>query len=297
VSTLVPARLRTIALTVGAGLLAAIACLAFEAGTSTIPPRFLGEHAGRVRLDAAGSVGGWLASINLVAAGATALFIFSLRRHRIDDYHARYRIWLWIAAACVAASLVETTSVGALLRAACRWTAETTSLRSEVLWPAGLGLVGAAIGMRLYFEMRKCPWTIMMLVACALCFGVAAAAAWHRGDGAADGKWLLARGGWLTGHVLVVATFLLYSRYVQLDLTGRIDARNRRKESSGTSGTAEEQQSGHAAAKPTLRLRTDLDPVESHAVAAARSEDVMPPARHLSKAERRKLRRESRMAS
>jgi hypothetical protein len=295
VMTLLPARLGTIGLAVGAGLLAVVACLAFEVGASALAPRLAGEEAVRLQLDAAGSVAGWLASAVLASAGATALFIYSLRRHRIDDYHGRYRIWLWMLAACVATSVIETTSVGTLARVACRVMADAVSLRNDLLLPATVGLIAAGLCVRLFFEIRRCPWATASLVTCALCFVVAAIAAWNRP--AADERWLLVKASWLAGHVLILATFLLYSRHVQLDVTGRIAVRTRRKESPPVTRPSEDSESDEAAAKPAIRLRTDLDPIESPAADPPRSESVMPLARHLSKAERRRLRREARMAS
>jgi hypothetical protein len=50
-------------------------------------------------LAAKGSLGCWFSSLMLLAASATAILVYTVRRNRVDDYQGRYRIWLW-AAAC-----------------------------------------------------------------------------------------------------------------------------------------------------------------------------------------------------
>ena len=40
----------------------------------------------------------------LLLASATCLLIYSIRRHRIDDFRGRYRIWLAASAACLVLS-------------------------------------------------------------------------------------------------------------------------------------------------------------------------------------------------
>ena len=57
-------------------------------------------HGGRLAmfdLPAAGSLGTWFSSLLLLAATMVALVVYGIRRHKTDDYHGRYRIWLWAA--------------------------------------------------------------------------------------------------------------------------------------------------------------------------------------------------------
>ena len=46
-----------------------------------------------------GSLGNWFASLLLLVASLLAITIYSVRRHKVDDYRGHYHIWLW-AAAC-----------------------------------------------------------------------------------------------------------------------------------------------------------------------------------------------------
>ena len=59
-----------------------------------------GSRVAALDLAAKGSLGCWFSSLLLVAASAAALLVYSVRRHRTDDYQGRYRIWLSAAAVC-----------------------------------------------------------------------------------------------------------------------------------------------------------------------------------------------------
>ena len=48
---------------------------------------------------AAGNLAAWFSSCLLLMAAACSLQIYNLRRHKIDDYRGRYRIWVWAAIA------------------------------------------------------------------------------------------------------------------------------------------------------------------------------------------------------
>ena len=60
-----------------------------------------------------GSLAAWFSSLLLLAASLVAVLVYTVRRHRMDDYPGRYRVWLWaalcwfLAATDTAASLHE----------------------------------------------------------------------------------------------------------------------------------------------------------------------------------------------
>ena len=62
-------------------------------------------------LSAKGSLGCWFSSLLLLAASAAAMMIYSLRKHRADDYEGRYRVWLWAAGCLVFAATDEAASL------------------------------------------------------------------------------------------------------------------------------------------------------------------------------------------
>ncbi len=312
VATLVPVSRAAIGLTTAVGLLLVGGCLGLHLAADTSAPLVGRPAVSALRLDAPGSIGRWLASTLLSAAGATAVFIYSLRRHRLDDYYGRYRVWLWMAAAALAASVLESSGLAALVRAVCHLAAASAHLRGDVVWAITVGTLVTAAGARLFFELRKCTPAVAGLIAAALAF-LATTIAYHGWPVATSPEItpLVARGCWLAGYVLIVTTFLVYSRFVQLEVTGgRVKpAKGKPPKANAADAPAEPP----ASRKPALRLRTDLDPVESPSAAEpadAPSPNVSKPAsapassgsqqesnRQLSRAERRRMKREARMAS
>jgi hypothetical protein len=306
VGALVPSRLATIALAAAILLAMVGACLALHALSGALASVAPGVDLAPLRLDRNGSMAHWLASTLLVVAAALAMFVYSLRRHRVDDYHGRYRVWLWTCAACLVASLVETTGLDRTARDLCGLVAKRASVSNDVLWPSIAGILGGGIGLRLYLEIRRSRAAVGTWAASSLSFAAALAAyqGWPLAVGDA-GLPYWARGSWLVGYVLVLTTFLLYARYVQLDVGGSLARRTKKKRIATRTETDENSQS-EPPRKPALRLRTDLEPVESapsaaaksaHVAAASATNDPQQANRHLSRAERRRLRREARMAS
>jgi hypothetical protein len=306
VSSLVPYGKLSIALALGCCLLAVGACLGVHLTADWLTLK-LGENAAAAeRLDAPASLGRWLGSTLLGLAGALALFIFSLRRHRRDDYHGRYRVWISLALVCLAVSLVESTGLAALAKGVVRIAAERAELRFDIVWPAAVATLLALVGGRLAIEIRRCTAGLVTMVGAGMCFAFAASVyrAWPvTWDVAATPLW--ARGSWLLGYVLVLATLLLYARYVQLEVTGLAAAPakpKRRKKA-----TDEEASVEPAPRKPSLKLRTDLDPVHASPAPAAEAkispivgntrEEESNGRASLSRADRRKMKQERRMAS
>ena len=78
----------------GAGLIAAVECLYAWMPDLTAALRRPGRIAA-FELGEPGSLATWIASLELLAAAGIALLVYRVRRHRSDDYHGRYRVWLW----------------------------------------------------------------------------------------------------------------------------------------------------------------------------------------------------------
>jgi hypothetical protein len=305
ISSLVPCGRLSISLAMACCLLAVGACLGVHLSADWLAVKLDENAAAAVRLDAPASLGRWLGSTLLGLASALALFIFSLRRHRRDDYHGRYRVWISLALVCMVVSLVESTGLAALAKAGVRLAAERGELRFDIVWPATVATLLALVGARLAIEIRRCTAGLVAMVAAGSCFAFSASVyhAWPvRWDAATMPLW--ARGSWLLGYVFVLATLLLYSRYVQLEVTGQAaaPAKPKRRKKVADEETSEQT----APRKTALKLRTDLDPVQTSTTPAAeakssqdagstRDEEHSSRA-SLSRADRRKMKQERRMA-
>ena len=259
-----------------------------------------------------------LASTLLLVASLVSILIYALRRHRVDDYHGRYRLWIWAALACLVASCAEAAGLADLLHGLTRHLAGLSSLDDAVAWPVGTGIVLGAIGLRLLVEVRRSRLTVLALMSSVGSFLLATAIGRNWLPAVPDVWQLLAaRTSCLVGYVFLLATLLLYVRHVVFEIEGRVNVKSRRPKRQKAKRVVEKTEKLAVAAMPKApNGRSDLEPVEKSrpATPAARSQSnpaaeklaapaavagrVDPDSRAaLSRAERRKLRRESKMAS
>jgi hypothetical protein len=174
-----------------------------------------------------GNLGEWFSALVLLAASITATLIYRVRRHRMDDYHGRYRVWLW-AALCW--FLLATDAVTGLHDAFRQMLTSLTGTRlagdGAVWWIVGFTLLLGTIGTRVLLDMRQCRLSTAALVLAACCYLAA----------------VVIRLGWLapadlvvrimvrqcllmTGHLLLLLAMGLHARYVLLDARGLLPQR------------------------------------------------------------------------
>ena len=310
--TLLPLSRLAISLCIGACLVGVAATLGLHVAATSLAPRLGEEAVVGLRLETPGSIGRWLASTLLGLTAATALFIYSLRRHRLDDYHGRYRVWIVMALACTVLSLAESTRLVALVRALVRLGTDWGQVRLDIVWPSLIAVLGIGLGVRLAFELKRSVPALLSLVSAALCFAISTAVFW---------QWPIAvnqmsaplwgRGTWLLGYVLVLTTFVVYGRQVQMHVAGASALPAKRKRKKPAEAPSEPSKPA-APRKPALKLRTDLDPVEvsEPTPSAAKAKETSPATlsttasnnsgdsqKRLSRADRRRMARETRMAS
>lgn len=291
---LLPHRRATITLIVG-GLLLAIGLLtALDAWSSR-----LGEFAGGVelpalRIDRPESCARWLATTLLFGSVPLAWLVYALRRHRVDDYSGRYRVWLSVGLACLLGSLLEGSELGQALHAVLLKVCQPSGLDAAIVGPALVALLLAAGGLRLLIEIRQCSIAVALWTsgATAMLVSVALGAEWI--PTAISTPAALARAAWLVAYVFLVGLMLVYSRFVRLQISGGAALpKPKRKVRVKASSNDKPSDEPIEKPRPALQLRTDLDPVQP---AASRSSDTIKVNDHarsgLSRAERRKMRRE-----
>ena len=121
-----------------------------------------------------GSLASWLGSLWLALAGLGSLLIYSIRRHKLDDYRGHYRWWLVAGIAWLVMSIDAITGLHDLFRAAMtRFTGYSAPASGHAWWIGCWGLLLAATVVRLLLDMRACR---IALVTIAL-----ALAAWSAG--------------------------------------------------------------------------------------------------------------------
>jgi hypothetical protein len=185
-----------------------------------------------VREAAGGGVAVWFASLMLTLAGLVSALIFSLRRHRIDDYHGRYRIWLWAAVAWFALSLNTSAGLHRLLvEGMAQWTGWNILPGGALWWLAPATGILATLGTRLLLEVFECRLAFATILLSFLFWGVAVVQ--HLGliglaaNPAATN--LAVGGAILAGHWLLLSATVIYARHVILDAEGLRAVGNRRR--------------------------------------------------------------------
>lgn len=272
---------------------------------STLGPRALAA------LDVAsgGSLAGWFRSAVMALAAGVAMLVLVIRRHKQDDYRGGYRIWLWAAACWLLASA----------EAAAGWTAAFAELMIRltgwsgpmdgIVWrlaPAVLAMFPVAV--RLLLDMRESRLsTTLFAIGGALWGASLAANAQIFAIGSAVADTMLQAGLAMAGDVCVLAAMTWHARFVLLDAQGALSSHKRKRReaanekqiptSIATAGGQKSVPIAASAPKPgTIPMSVKSLSSMVTRPAISDDEDDMQSNR-LSRAERRRLKREQRRAA
>jgi hypothetical protein len=227
ITDFVPRRYRTIGVLVVCGVATAAMLgalhyfaqtVAVFAGLPTLRPLDLG---------APGSLAAWFSAVVLFVASAGCLIVYSIRRHRIDDFKGRYRVWLGASAACLLLSANSVAGLHQVVAHSVSHFAGWTALRDgAVWWLAIAGLPLAWISLRAMLDVRECRLAATFVWAAAMCYATSAASFFGLVPATEPQNASLVTGAtMLLGHWLVLACVVTYARYVILDAQGLIAAR------------------------------------------------------------------------
>lgn len=172
------------------------------------------------------SLANWFASLLLLVNMQLALVIYSLRKHRVDDYHGRYRLWLWIALASLVASLELATDIGQLFKAAVNPVSRLCGVAETIGLLTVVGLLACYLTVRAILETRRSPATVVTLMLSGSLLAASAAMGYPmfslRNMGTAETAILVRSGMHLTGCLLLLIASMFYSRHVMLDVEGKL---------------------------------------------------------------------------
>jgi hypothetical protein len=251
---LVPRRFSTLAAVFLLGLAAIGGLLALGAGW----PGEIVEPGGRrlaaLDLAAAGSLARWFSSLLLLGAALAALLVYSIRRHKMDDYQGRYRIWVWAAVCCFLLATDTAAPLHAGLGEALAALAGTRLLGDGSIWwivPAAL-LLGA-VGSRVLVDMWECRSSSGLAILAVGCYAVAIAA--HYGwlglcpEGTGEGTQaarlladhrcaMVPDGARMAGHLLLLTAMGWHARHVLLDAQGLLPRRQAESHAHASVGMA-----------------------------------------------------------
>jgi hypothetical protein len=225
---LVPTRLPVLLVLalVGFGMIAGL-----EALHAWMPDSLLAVDGRVAALDvgSGGSLAGWFASATLALAALVAVVVHSVRRHRSDDYHGRYRVWMWAALCWLLLSVEQVANLReGLGQMLVRVTGTPIYGDGSLWWIVVYGFFVGAIGTRLLVDMLPCHASAAALAAagaCA-CLSIACRFGWVFPEVGAT-QAMVAAGWQLSGSFLTLAAMVLHGRHVILDAAGLLPHRAR----------------------------------------------------------------------
>ncbi|MBM4010599.1 MAG: hypothetical protein FJ286_04345 [Planctomycetes bacterium] len=240
----------------------------------------------------------WLAQAYLLLAAGVALIVRLMRRHRRDDFKGRFRAWGWMAAVLAAVALAGAVPVGRLVAAVL---ADSTGV---VLGPGGIGwwivissAVVLAVALWAVLPLHERLATAFLLGLALGGWGTSAAATWL-----ADGRERVVVAGaaaWSLAAGFALVAMLAAARSVIREVRGQCGVRKPKAEKPAKPVKAD-------VAKPTLQATDedeadapDFQPLTGRASGDDSETEYTDGSeqehRHLSKAERKRLRKLARM--
>ncbi len=242
----------------------------------------IGES-GAVSLSLAGrgTLSSWFSSFLLIITGLASLQIYALRQHRRDDYRGTYRLWLWMSALFMVASLNCVVDLEAICANLLSSLAFVTFSRTSWLPMAIKLLILSSLVARGLYEVRESRGAFALVVVVWVAYSAAAVlqlpstqpAMVSLGHDAVLGNCLL------FATVALLLAELTYARFIYLQAHGLIKPRVvRQKKTKAKSAPAskattkstkkskakktrkdssEGQESGDSVVKPALAIGTE----------------------------------------
>ena len=237
------------------------------------------------------------AALLLLTVGYTRL-IFSLRRHRVDDYRGRYRVWRTAGWTAMLLSINAVLGTHGLVARYFGNLADWQLLSTNAgWWLAPAAFVGGWLLMKLIADVSECRSAMvayLLAMACLIVAGVHSAGwspAW-----AAAWPTLLSQSLPLAGYTMLLVGSLLFARYVILDVQGLIEHRVV-AETAAPVATQPQESTSEAAEEETYDYQEETPAVIAESSAwvdgtEPELEEDHEGSRRLSKADRKRLRKQ-----
>lgn len=264
------------------------------------------EHLDALNFAVRGNLAAWLSAVLLAWSAFKCAQIYNLRRHRVDDYKGRYRIWLPLTGLMILASLDAATGLHDAVGGLIVKLTKSTTLDATLAWLLVASVLVGLTSLRMLIEMRRSAGTVLSLLMALSFYSVAVAVRIGWLPLTPELGWHIMVSATLLGHLFVWFTALSYGAHVYLDAQGQLKAKKPKekakkkkdddkseageKDASGKQIRIDGAHSGDAANKPAT---TSGGPLKA-AISAATNKSPPPSSNdnRLSKAERKRLRRQ-----
>jgi hypothetical protein len=167
-----------------------------------------------------------LAASLLLATAILALAVFHIRRHKIDDYKGRYRMWYVVIVVLGLASVDVITHAHRGLRDVMGMLIEQPPWQNQATWwVLAWSFVGGVVALRALIEVRRCRLAVLTWMLAATCLAGSALLYLDRFEIAPAQTHLMARSAlFLAGLHLLMFGAALYARFVYLEAQGAAKA-------------------------------------------------------------------------
>ena len=162
------------------------------------------------------SIAVWFCSVLLFMCSAVSLLIYSLRRHRVDDYQGRYRIWIWSALGWIVLSLNVTASLHTIfVESMIRLTGWSPWKDGAIWWIAPAIFLLVAVGIRVVIDVYECRSACVGLLTAGGCWLVAVLVhlEWIP-VASSTTQTLLVAGLSMAGYLMALTGLVLYARHI-----------------------------------------------------------------------------------
>lgn len=178
-----------------------------------------------------GTIANWFSSFLLIMTGLASLQIYALRRHRCDDYRGTYRLWGWMAALFLFASVNCVVNLGSIFSSAFQsLTQVPLSEKPWMLVTFKIAALSILVGRGLY-EVRESRGSLAWVVLVWL--GYSAATILQLPE--ANSSLVDLKPDMMVGNCVLVATIglfmahLTYARFIFLQAHGLIKLKVKKK--------------------------------------------------------------------
>lgn len=197
-----------------------------------------------------GNLASWFLSVFMIWGAMLSLVVFSIRKHRVDDYRGGYRVWITTALAFVCSAMVLTTGLTTSLNATLFHLTQWPSESAASLWALIVfGPILSGLVLRMLFELRESRLATLSLGVAVFCISAGSAVSMGILTPHSFEPKVAASGLLLAGYFQVVFAAAAYSRFVLLDAQGMITRKI--KQAEATPDVADEDAT---ADPPTLRI-------------------------------------------
>jgi hypothetical protein len=207
----------------------------------------------------ADSLAGWFMTVTTLAAAVLSIFIYSVRRCRVDDYRGRYRVWLWSGGLWLVTSIDAVADLRGAVQAACIALSDRVGpLGGIAWWLAPWSLLVAWLGVRMLLDLRACRTATTSLSISLALMPLGVILSQLQLPVAISEQVMITSGCWLVGGWLLLFAHVAYARHVLFDAHGKLPVRASKPKREKKAASAEDEKDSAKAAGNNAKRRDDL---------------------------------------